>query len=65
MALFQQGAFQGATPEDAFFVKCDATTTTQADIDRGTVNLLVGFAPLRPAEFVVLRFQLKAGRKKA
>jgi phage tail sheath protein FI len=65
MALFQQGAFQGATPEDAFFVKCDATTTTQADIDRGTVNLLVGFAPLRPAQFVVLRFGLKAGQKRA
>jgi len=65
MTLFHQGAFQGAVPDDAFFVKCDATTTTQADIDRGAVNLLVGFAPLRPAEFVILRFALRAGQKRA
>jgi hypothetical protein len=60
--LFQRGAFQGVTPEDAYTVRCDSTTTTAADIQAGVVNLLVGFAPLRPAEFIVLRIQQKAGR---
>jgi uncharacterized protein len=55
--LFRQGAFQGTTPQQAYFVKCDAETTTQADIDRGIVNIIVGFAPLRPAEFVVIQIQ--------
>jgi len=55
--LFQQGAFQGSTPKDAYFVRCDSTTTTQADIDLGVVNILVGFAPLKPAEFVILQIQ--------
>ncbi|MEV6871442.1 phage tail sheath subtilisin-like domain-containing protein [Amycolatopsis sp. NPDC051128] len=59
--LFRQGAFQGATPSQAFFVKCDAETTTQADIDAGVVNILVGFAPLKPAEFVVVEISQKAG----
>ena len=54
MGLFLQGAFQGSTPVKAFFVKCDSETTTQADIDQGIVNIIVGFAPLRPAEFVVI-----------
>lgn len=52
--LFRQGAFQGRTPAEAFFVKCDAATTTQTDIDRGIVNVIVGFAPLKPAEFVII-----------
>ena len=56
------GAFQGAEPDEAYFVKCDRTTMTQADIDAGTVNVVVGFAPLKPAEFVVLRIGLKAAR---
>ena len=60
--LFRQGAFQGASPRDAYLVKCDADTTTQSDIDRGIVNILVGFAPLKPAEFVVLRIQQLAGQ---
>ncbi|CAB3890490.1 phage tail sheath family protein [Achromobacter anxifer] len=60
--LFRQGAFQGSTPRDAYLVKCDGETTTQADIDRGVVNILVGFAPLRPAEFVVIRIQQRAGQ---
>lgn len=60
--LFRQGAFQGATPREAFFVKCDKETTTQADIDLGIVNIHVGFAPLKPAEFVVLRLQQIAGQ---
>ncbi|NTU84765.1 MAG: hypothetical protein HGA45_36275, partial [Chloroflexales bacterium] len=59
--LFRRGAFQGATPAQAFFVKCDAETTTQDDINAGIVNVLVGFAPLRPAEFVVVRISQKAG----
>ena len=60
--LFRQGAFQGTTPREAYFVKCDKETTTQADIDRGVVNILVGFAPLKPAEFVVIRIQQMAGQ---
>jgi phage tail sheath protein FI len=59
--LFRQGAFQGATPSQSFFVKCDAETTTQADIDAGVVNVLVGFAPLKPAEFVVVKISQQAG----
>ena len=55
--LFRQGAFQGISPREAYFVKCDKETTTQSDIDRGIVNILVGFAPLKPAEFVVLKIQ--------
>ncbi|VVS94498.1 phage tail sheath subtilisin-like domain-containing protein [Desulfoluna spongiiphila] len=63
MTLFRQGAFQGATPSKAFFVKCDGETTTQADIDRGVVNVLVGFAPLKPAEFVVVKLSQAAGQR--
>ena len=57
--LFRQGAFQGTTPRDAYFVQCDGETTTQFDIDRGVVNVLVGFAPLKPAEFVFIGIQQK------
>jgi phage tail sheath protein FI len=60
MLQFQNGAFQGKSAGDAFFVKCDNKTTTQADIDAGIVNILVGFAPLKPAEFVVLKLSQKA-----
>jgi phage tail sheath protein FI len=59
--LFVQGAFQGTTPAAAYFVKCDKDTTTQNDIDLGIVNIRVGFAPLKPAEFVVLQIQQIAG----
>lgn len=59
--LFRQGAFQGKSPSEAYFVKCDATTTTQAEIDRGIVQIVVGFAPLKPAEFVILYIQQIAG----
>lgn len=55
--LFRQGAFQGSSPREAYFVKCDSETTTQDDIDRGIVNIVVGFAPLKPAEFVVIAIQ--------
>ncbi len=60
--LFRQGAFQGMTPQDAYFVKCDSETTTQNDINLGIVNIVVGFAPLKPAEFVVLQIQQMAGQ---
>jgi phage tail sheath protein FI len=60
-SLFREGAFQGLTPREAYFVKCDRTTTTQDDINRGVVNIHVGFAPLKPAEFVVLQIQQIAG----
>lgn len=53
--LFRQGAFAGATTTQAYFVKCDATTMTAQDIERGVLNVVVGFAPLRAAEFIVLR----------
>ncbi len=60
--LFRQGAFQGSTPRDAYFVKCDRETTTQNDINLGIVNILVGFAPLKPAEFVIVKLQQMAGQ---
>ena len=60
--LFRQGAFQGKTPQEAYFVKCDKETTTQTDINNGIVNILVGFAPLKPAEFVVIQIQQMAGQ---
>ena len=60
--LFRQGAFQGTTPAAAYFVKCDKETTTQNDIDSGIVNIVVGFAPLKPAEFVVVQLQQIAGQ---
>lgn len=60
--LFRQGAFQGKTPTDAYFVKCDSETTTQNDINLGIVNIVVGFAPLKPAEFVVIQLQQMAGQ---
>ena len=60
--LFRQGAFQGTTPKDAYLVKCDRETTTQNDINLGVVNILVGFAPLKPAEFVIIQLQQLAGQ---
>lgn len=60
--LFRNGAFQGRTPRDSYFVKCDNQTTTQDDVNRGLVNIVVGFAPLKPAEFVVIKIQQMAGR---
>jgi phage tail sheath protein FI len=60
--LFRQGAFQGTTPRDAYFVKCDRETTTQNDVNLGIVNIVVGFAPLKPAEFVIIKLQQMAGQ---
>lgn len=60
--LFRQGAFQGKSPREAYFVKCDKETTIQNDIDQGIVNIVVGFAPLKPAEFVIIKLQQMAGQ---
>jgi phage tail sheath protein FI len=60
--LFVQGAFQGTSPKDAYFVKCDKETTTQTDINAGVVNIVVGFAPLKPAEFVIIKIQQITGQ---
>ncbi|MBI5040815.1 MAG: phage tail sheath family protein [Gammaproteobacteria bacterium] len=59
--LFRQGALAGTLPDQAYFVRADRTTMTQDDIDHGRLNLLVGFAPLKPAEFVMVRIQLQLG----
>jgi phage tail sheath protein FI len=61
-SLFKKGFFQGITADQAYFVKCDDETTTQADIDLGIVNILVGFAPLKPAEFVVIQIEQLTGQ---
>ncbi|HLW91832.1 MAG TPA: phage tail sheath C-terminal domain-containing protein [Roseiarcus sp.] len=53
-SLYNQGALQGSTPPQAFFVNCGPDTTTQADIDNGIVNIVVGVAPVYPAEFVII-----------
>ena len=63
--LFLQGAFQGTTPQQAYFVKCDGENNPQSSIDLGIVNILVGFAPLYPAEFVVIQIQQMAGQLQA
>lgn len=60
--LFRQGAFQGRSPREAYYVKCDRETTTQNDVNLGIVNIMVGFAPLKPAEFVVIKLQQIAGQ---
>jgi uncharacterized protein len=62
LSLFRQGAFAGTTPSEAFVVQCDATTTTPTDISNGIVNILVGFAPLVPAEFVIVQIAQLAGQ---
>lgn len=62
LSLFTQGAFQGSTPSQAFQVKCDKSTTTQTDIDNGIVNIIVAFAPLKPAEFVIVKIAQLAGQ---
>jgi phage tail sheath protein FI len=65
LSLFRQAAFQGRTPSQAFLVKCDSTTTTQIDIDQGIVNIVVGFRPLKPAEFVIIKIAQLAGQVQA
>lgn len=62
--LFRAGAFQGRKASDAYFVRCGlGDTMTQDDIDRGQVIVIVGFAPLKPAEFVIVRIQQKVGQE--
>ena len=61
-SFFCQGAFQGASAREAYFVKCDAETTTQNDINLGIVSVVIGFAPLKPAEFVVITLRQLAGQ---
>jgi uncharacterized protein len=60
--LFRAQAFQGATAREAYLVKCDRENNPQNDIDQGIVNILVGFAPLKPAEFVIIHIQQLAGQ---
>jgi phage tail sheath protein FI len=62
LSLFRQGAFAGDTPKTAFVVQCDSTTTTPDDVANGKVNILVGFAPLLPAEFVIVKIAQLAGQ---
>jgi uncharacterized protein len=60
--LFRQGALRGSTPDEAYFVSCDHSTTTHDDINAGIVNVLIGFAPVMPAEFVIVTIQQIAGQ---
>jgi uncharacterized protein len=62
LSLFRQGALQGDTPSQAFQVKCDSSTTTPADQQTGIVNIVVAFAPLKPAEFVIIKIAQLAGQ---
>jgi phage tail sheath protein FI len=59
IAVWKSGALEGTKPEEAFFVKVDRTTMTQNDIDNGRLIILVGIAPVRPAEFVIFRISQK------
>src|SRR5262249_1740971 len=63
--LFLQRAFAGSTPRDAYLVKCDSETTTPADVNLGIVSIIVGVAPLKPAEFVIIKLQQMAGQSQA
>lgn len=56
--LFRASAFQGSRPNEAYFVSCDAETTSEADVEAGRVHVVVGFSALRPAEFQVLDVEL-------
>nr|WP_244981749.1 phage tail sheath subtilisin-like domain-containing protein [Corallococcus exercitus] len=60
LGLFRQGAFQGSTPEEAFSVVCDRSTNPQENVDAGIVTAQVAFAPLKPAEFVVIEISQKS-----
>jgi hypothetical protein len=62
LSLFRQGAFAGTKPSESFLVQCDETTTTPQDVANGVVNILVGFAPLEPAEFVIVQIAQLAGQ---
>ncbi len=62
LAQWRAGGFQGEKPEAAFFVRCDRTTMTQDDVDNGRIVVVIGVAPLRPAEFIILRIGQWAAR---
>jgi phage tail sheath protein FI len=64
LTVWRTGALQGTKPDEAFFVKCDRTTMTQDDIDNGRLICLVGIAPVKPAEFVIIRIQQKTREDK-
>jgi len=63
--LFRQGALQGASPKETYFVRCGKETTTQSDLNKGILSIIVGFAPLKPAEFVIIKIQQIAGQIKS
>jgi hypothetical protein len=56
--VWRNGALEGTKPEEAYFVKCDRTTMTQTEIDNGQLIVVVGVAPVKPAEFVIVRIGL-------
>ena len=62
LSLFRQGAFQGVTPDQAYFVRCNATTTTDEDVAIGITTMLVGLAPLRQSEFVIVKVTIPTRR---
>ncbi len=62
MGEFRKGALAGSTPDQAFFVKCDAELNPQSEVDAGRVNMEIQFAPLKPAEFVIIRISQKSQR---
>ena len=62
--LFRQGAFQGASSKEAYIVKCDQSTHTLDDITKGIINIEIGFAPLKPAEFIIIKIQMLTNTKK-
>ena len=59
--LWRDGALMGATPEEAFFVKCDSETNPPEVIDEGRVVIVIGVAPVKPAEFVIFKIGQHAG----
>jgi hypothetical protein len=62
-SILQEGALPGKKRQEAYFVQCNSTTMTQNDIDSGCLVILVGFAPLRPAEFIVLQITVQTKKK--
>jgi phage tail sheath protein FI len=54
VTVWRNGELVGTKPEEAFFVRCDRTTMTQNDIDNGRLIVVIGIAPVKPAEFVVI-----------
>jgi phage tail sheath protein FI len=59
LTVWRDGALQGSKAEEAFFVRCDRTTMTQNDLDSGRLTCLIGVAPIRPAEFVIVTISKK------